>query len=156
MKRIFVFCALVLAIAACNKDKVESTPHLKFKSFNQNPLVDTLDEELRVILDFTDQEGDLDSVYMTRVRLNKSDPSPKYTDANLGVVPKFGNQNRGEIQVKLNLRIDLLNVNALRIPGSNPSRYETDTLLMRFYVKDKAGHTSDTAVAKPLYIIRTS
>ena len=72
MKRIFVFCVLALAIAACNKDKVESTPHLKFKSYNSD--IVAANGFLRATLEFTDQEGDLDSVFVTRQRLNKRGP----------------------------------------------------------------------------------
>jgi hypothetical protein len=111
---------------------------------------------LRVLLDFTDQEGDLDSVFMTRQRLNKNDPSPSYLDFPLrGNVPEFGNQNRGELQLNLEVQYDVVfNLNPIQIPNTNPRRYEPDTLLIRFYVKDKAGHTSDTAAAKTLYVIR--
>lgn len=154
MKRIFVLCALALAIAACNKDKVESTPHLKFKSFNKT-LIDSNDTELDVTLEFTDQEGDLDSVFITRQRLNKSRPS--YSDYAYDGVPSFGNQTRGELFVSIPVRDQLLfNLSSIRIPGSSPARYEPDTLLMRFYVKDKAGHTSDTTAPKQLIVIRNS
>lgn len=156
MKRIIVFCVLALAVIACNKDKVESTPHLKFKSYSRNPLVDTIDQQLRVLMDFTDQEGDLDTVYYSRPRLNKNDPSPDNSFQVLWEIPKFGNQNRGELQINLDLNQDILSgLNSIDIPNSTPRRFETDTILLRFYVKDKAGHTSDT-VGKPLYIIRTS
>jgi hypothetical protein len=156
MKRIFVFCAFALAIIACNKDKVESKPHLKFKSVNTDHFVDTIDQQLRIILEFTDQEGDLDSVYMTRLRANKRAPAPNYVDVPVtGTVPEFGNQNRGELQLTFNLKQDIMfgNFSSIDIPGN---KHETDTVQLRFYIKDKAGHTSDTAAVKPIYIIRTS
>ena len=152
MKRIFVFCVLTLAIIACNKDKVESQPHLKFKSFNND--VVALNESLRVTLDFTDQEGDLDSVFVTRERLNKRS-GPSYVEFPYGSIPEFGKQNRGELQLDFNVGQDIaFNLPAISIPGSNPPANEPDTLQLRFYVKDKAGHTSDTAVARPLVVIR--
>jgi hypothetical protein len=154
MKRIFVFCVLSFAIAACNKDKVESTPHLKFKSYNTD--VVTYNGSLRAILEFTDQEGDLDSVFVTRKRLNQHDATSSYFEFPLkGTVPEFGSQNRGELQLNLQVAYDVaFNLSPIAIPNTNPTQYEVDTLQIRFYVKDKAGHTSDTAVAKPLYVIR--
>jgi len=153
MKRLFVFCVLTLAIAACNKDKVESTPHLKFKSFNKNPLVDTIDQQLRATVEFTDQEGDLDSLFITRQRLNKRGPA--YFNVFYDFVPQYGNQPKGEIQLNLDIKREVtFNLNPINIPGSVPLRHEPDTILLRFYVKDKAGHTSDTAAATPLYVIR--
>ena len=151
MKRIFVFCVLALAILGCNKDKVESQPHLKFKSFNNDVVASN--GFLRVTLDFTDQEGDLDSIFVTRQRLNKRGPS--YFDFYYGSTPEFGNQNRGELQIDFNVGQDLIfSLPAISIPGSNPPAFEPDTLQLRFYVKDKAGHTSDTAAAKTLVVIR--
>jgi len=151
MKRIIVFCAFILAITACNKDKVESNPHLKFKSFSSD--VVPSNGQLRVILEFTDQEGDLDSVFVTRQRLNRRGPT--YTDFFYEHTPEFGNQNRGELQLNIDIALQLVsNLGALRVPGSSPAVYEPDTLLMRFYVKDKQGHTSDTTSPKQLIVIR--
>jgi hypothetical protein len=152
MKRILVFCAPILAIIACNKDKVESQPHLKFKSFSSDVI--GVNGILRATLEFTDQEGDLDSVFITRQRLNKSRPD-YYTYPVTGSIPDFGNQNKGELQLNLDIPFDVIvNLSAIRIPGSNPERFEPDTLLMRFYIKDKAGNVSDTTSAKPLFVIR--
>ncbi|HWI91452.1 MAG TPA: hypothetical protein VNT20_09260 [Flavisolibacter sp.] len=159
MKRILVFCVLAVAIVACNKDKVESTPHLKFKSVSSDHFNDTVSQGLSVILEFTDQEGDLDSVFMTRLRANRNAPSPNYVDVPLkDLVPEFGNQNRGELQLNFDLKQDIMfgNFGSIDIPNTTPRRYETDTVLLRFYVKDKAGHTSDTAAVKPIYISRHS
>ena len=140
-----------MAIMACHKDKVESQPHLKFKSFNSD--VVPSNGFLRATLDFTDQEGDLDSIFVTRQRLNKRGPS--YVSFFYGNTPEFGNQNRGELQIDFNVGQDLIfGLPAISVPGSNPPKFEPDTLQLRFYVKDKAGHTSDTAVAKTLIVIR--
>jgi hypothetical protein len=151
MKRIIVFCVLSVAIIACSKDKVESTPHLKFKSFNSD--VVSANGFLRVTLDFTDQEGDLDSVFVTRRRLNKRGPA--YFQFYYGNTPEFGKQNKGELQIDFDVAQDLIfGLPAISIPGSNPPQSQPDTLQLRFYVKDKAGHTSDTAVAPNLVVIR--
>ena len=149
MKRIFVFCVLALAIAACNKDKVESTPHLKFKSFSSD--VVNYNGTLQATLEFTDQEGDLDSVLIMRERINKKGP----TSFNFfyDYVPEFGNQNRGELFLTfpgVDQTLDF-NQSAIRIDATHN---EPDTLMMRFYVKDKAGHVSDTTPAKRLIVIR--
>ena len=151
MKRIFVFCALALFIIACDKDKVESNPHLKFKSFNTD--VVEANGFVRATLDFTDQEGDLDSIFITRQRLNRRGPS--YFNYFYGQAPEFGEQNRGELQIDFEVAKDLIfGLPAINVPGSNPPRNEPDTLQLRFYLKDKGGHTSDTAVASPLIVIR--
>jgi len=154
MKQLLAICALALVLLACNKDKVETKPHLKFKSFGKNPIADAADQYLKINLEFTDQEGDLDSLFIIRQRLNKKGPS--YFEDFLNFVPEFGNQNMGEIQLTLEVAREVIfNLDAIDIPGTVPPRKETDTLLFKFYVKDKEGHTSDTASTKPLYVHRS-
>jgi hypothetical protein len=151
MKRIFVFGVLISILVGCDKDKVESKPHLSFKSFNSDVVPST--GLLRVTLEFTDQEGDLDSIFITRRRLNQR--GTFYSNFFYNHTPEFGNQNRGELELNLDIAQELIfNVSALRIPGSNPERYEPDTLQLRFYIKDKAGHVSDTTSPKQLIVIR--
>ena len=151
MKKIFVFGVMFLALAACNKDKVESKPHLKFKSFNSKLI--PIGSDALITLNFTDQEGDLDSVFVIRQRVNqRSFPNSQVID--LGI-PKFGGQNSGELQISLDNGTQLtFNLPALRIPGSNPSQFEPDTLNLRFYAKDKKGNTSDTIGPERLIVMR--
>lgn len=152
MKQLLALFTLALALSACDKDKVETKPHVTFKSFDKD-VVQQNDQTLRVTLEFTDQEGDLDSVFITRQRLNRRGPS--YLDFPYAGIPQFGNQSRGELFVTLPVQEKLVfNLTPLRIPGSNPERYEPDTLQLRFYVKDKEGNVSDTASAKQLIVIR--
>jgi hypothetical protein len=151
MKKILVFGVFILALAACNKDKVESKPHLKFKSFNGNVI--PVGSDVLITLNFTDQEGDLDSVYVIRQRINqRSFPNSQIID--LGI-PKFGGQNSGELQIRLDYGTQLtFFLSALRIPGSSPERFEPDTLNLRFYAKDKKGNTSDTIGPERLIVMR--
>jgi len=151
MKRILIFCFVALALTACDKDKVETTPHLKFKSFNSDVL--PFSGTLRATLEFTDQEGDLDSIFITRQRTNLRGPS--YLDFPYDGIPEFNKQNRGELLVTMNVSDKLMfNLNALRIPGTSPQQFEPDTLLLRFYIKDKEGNVSDTTSPQQLIVIR--
>lgn len=151
MKKIFVFSVMLLAFAACNKDKVETKPHVKFKSFNSDVI--PVGSDVLITLDFTDKEGDLDSVYVIRERINQRS-FPNYQLIDFGV-PKFGGQTSGELQVRLDNGTQLtFNLPALRIPGTDPAVYEADTLNLRFYVKDKEDNTSDTIGAKRLIVMR--
>lgn len=150
MKRIVAFCFSILAFSACNKDKVETKPHVTFKSFNTD--VVELNETLRVTLDFTDQEGDLDSLFIVRERLNSRGPSYKLLPYG---IPEFNGETRGQLLITMQYQQDIVvNLNALRIPGSNPPAYEADTLQLKFYVKDRAGNISDSTSPKQLIVIR--
>jgi hypothetical protein len=150
MKQIVISCFLAMAIAACSKDKVETKPHLTFKSVNTD-IVDQ-NNALRVTLEFTDQEGDLDSLYVIRQRLNNRGPAYRILDY---AIPEFAGQNKGQLLLTLNYQTDLVvNLNALRIPGSNPARNEPDTLQLKFYVVDKAGNRSDSTASKQIIVTR--
>jgi hypothetical protein len=150
MKRIVAFCFFAVTITACHKDKVETKPHITFKSVN----TDVVDQNntLRVTLDFTDQEGDLDSLYVIRQRVNKRGPAYRVLDYS---VPEFSGQTKGQLLLTLNYQTDLVvNLNALRIPGSNPAQNEPDTLQLKFYVVDKAKNKSDSTAFKQIIVIR--
>jgi hypothetical protein len=150
MKRILIFSFLTLAFVACHKDKVETMPHISFKSTNTD--VVPPNSTLRVSLEFTDKEGDLDSLFVIRQRLNAKGPNYRVLPYS---IPEFSGQTKGELQLTMNYQTDLvLNLNALRIPGSNPAQYEPDTMQFRFYVKDKAGNVSDSTAPKQIIVIR--
>lgn len=139
----------MIVIAACNKDKVETTPHVSFKSFNKN-LVESTDQEVRVSLEFTDQEGDLDSLFVVRERMNARGPAYKRLPYG---IPEFNGQTRGELFLTLDYFSALtLDLDALRIPGTPDN--EPDTLQLKFYLKDKAGNVSDSTPPKQLIVIR--
>lgn len=147
MKRILAFFILMVVIVACGKDKVETKPSLKFKSFSSNVL--PANGRLEVILEFTDQEGDLDSLYVKRQRLNRRGMS--VIDFRYSGIPAFGNQNRGELAVSFEVQSELIfNLPAIGSVGN----FEADTLQLGFYVKDKEGNFSDTAITSPVIVIR--
>lgn len=147
MKQIIVFIVLMAVITACDKDKVETKPSLKFKSFNSNVLPS--DGRLQVNLEFTDQEGDLDSLYVIRRRLNKRGMS--VISFPYSGIPAFGGQNRGELAVSFAVQSEL--IFALPAIGS-VGNFEPDTLQLGFYVKDKQDNFSDTTTTPSLIIIR--
>lgn len=152
MKKYFFLLLVVGAATACSKDKYETKPQLKFKSANYD--VVPLSATLEINIEFTDKEGDVsDSIFFVRQRLNKRGP------LTLPVlpykIPDFPNTSKGEFQVNLNYSNDLtLQLQPIRIPGSNPSRNEPDTLNLKFVAKDKGGNKSDTLTLSNVIVIR--
>jgi hypothetical protein len=149
MRNYLAFCLAIVVIVACSKDKFETTPSLVYKSANTE--VVPVGGILRPVLEYTDKEGDLDSVFVGRVRLNKKSPD---TAATLEfIVPEFQNESKGEIMLELLYSTYLtLNFNAIPAPGTGGGN-EPDTLMLHFQVKDAAGHFSDT-VRKEFIVIR--
>jgi len=149
MKKL-IFCFLVIVVISCGKDKVETVPTVAFKSFSTD--VVPQQSALRITLRFTDQEGDIDSVFVSRQRINARGPQFNFVGF---AVPETNGENRGEITISMDYATRLTSgLNALRIPGSNPSRNEPDTLQLKFRLKDRAGNYSDSTAAQQVLVIR--
>lgn len=152
MKKIFFSSLLLIVVFSCTKGKVETVPTVSIKSFSTD-IVDPYRgiNVLEADLNFTDKEGDLDSVIVIRQRSNvrgrnyKQIPFP---------VPRFDGQSRGELAVYMDYsNVLTLALTEIRIPGGN-GRNEPDTLQLKFRLKDKAGNYSDSTNAKQLIVIR--
>lgn len=155
MKQILFYSALVLLLAACGKDKFETKPQLVLKS--QSTDVVPIQGNLRLVFEFTDKEGDVsDTLFYKKERLNVRKVETK-TDS-LGLkVPEFPNTQKGEFVINFDYENYLKSaINPPRIPGSVPSEYESDTLNLKFILKDKAGNKSDTVRIDNLIVLRTS
>lgn len=146
---VFMF---VLISSACNKDKITTKPQLELKSKNTD--VVQINQDLRVVLKFTDKEGDADdSLFVVRQRLNKKGaltmPPSNYT------IPKYPTFTNGEFEVTLTYQFGLIfGLSPIRIPGTNPSQNEPDTLNLKFVVRDMAGNKSDTLTLSNIIVIR--
>ena len=108
---------------------------------------------LIVTLGFTDKEGDAsDSIFIIRERLNVRQPT-KPPALEYGI-PDFTNKTQGEFEVNFPFQ-DLVNgMTTIRIPGSNPVKYETDTLRLKFVARDMEGNLSDTLVVNDIFVER--
>jgi hypothetical protein len=143
MKKVLLYSLLVAGIIACSKDKFETRPTLEFKSANTN--VVPQNSGLRVTLSYTDKEGDIDSVYVFRQRLNKKSPIGAST-LEFPVPSDFKNETKGDLVLTMDYVNNLtLQLSPINIPGSGNLK-EPDTLALKFLLKDKADHVSDTVI----------
>lgn len=153
MKTGLLFALICLiAILACSKDKFETKPQLKFKSKNTD--IVSVNGSLRIILEFTDKEGDVnDSLLVVRQRLNRR--GPVTMPASPYPIPKFPATKKGEFEVTLEYQFGLIfGLSPLRIIGSNPAQNEPDTLNLKFVARDKAGNKSDTLTVEKIIVRR--
>ena len=150
MKAILVILSLSLLFFACSKDKVETKPNLSLKS--ANPKVVPLNNDMIVNLDFTDEEGDLDGVYLWKTRLNKIKLTT-VRDSLFLAVPEFPKNNKGELELLLEYQRHLISATS---PRRDPisGKLESDTLNMKFLLKDRAGNASDTVYINNVVILR--
>jgi hypothetical protein len=150
--KILLTFIIALAAFACGKDKFQTIPQLKLKSVNTD--VVPLNGNLRLTIEYTDKEGDVDdSLFVVRQRLNSR--GPVTLPSAIYNIPDFPDTNKGEFQVTLEYITQLTaGLSPIRVPGSNPARNEPDTLLLKFVAKDKAENKSDTLVVSNIFVTR--
>ncbi|HEU0112302.1 MAG TPA: hypothetical protein VFQ73_15615 [Flavisolibacter sp.] len=155
MKRIFLFLLAGIVLIACNKDKFQTKPQIKIKS--QNTETVNFNGTLRIVLEFTDKEGDVsDTIVIVRERVNSR--SPITPPIIMEKLPTFPNTDKGEIQIDFPYNVDqwgsartslTAGIPAICIPGTGtPCLKEQDTLNLKFVLQDKAGNESDTAITR--------
>ncbi|MDB5196585.1 MAG: hypothetical protein JWP88_956 [Flaviaesturariibacter sp.] len=145
MKYFLSIVVVLMLVIACKKDKVATTPKLSLKSISNNRLA--LREPLSLILGFTDKEGDLDSLYMIRQRLNKK--GPLSINGRLPL-PATSKETEGEIGLRLDYDGDLL----VGITPIGSSNFDPDTLRLKFVLLDKKKNKSDTLVIDDIIAAR--
>jgi hypothetical protein len=140
----FVTIGIVLVfLAACGKEKLESKPSIKIKKIE--PSFVPVGGILNVDLEFADKEGDIDDgvIFVIKERINQR-VVPTIRDEFELPVPGFPKQSRGTIQLILNYSNHLQSAaNPPPLPG-NPNDKEDDSLIFRFAIRDRALQMSDT------------
>jgi hypothetical protein len=149
MKRIILYGTVLLFALGCSKDKFETKPRLEIASVDQMEV--PYGGSLTVTLKYFDKEGDLDSLFASRERINVK--SPKLVSFYPYRIPRFPPEPEAELeyfQKSSDLRLELTGIS---IPGSG-GQFEPDTLHIRFVAKDKAGNYSDTAILRNVIVHR--
>jgi hypothetical protein len=152
MRSLLYLMVLLTFSIACNKDKLETKPSLKFKSINSSTI--PVGGNLIVQFDFADKEGDIsDTMFVRKIRTNRI-VVPTIRDSFVLQVPEFPDRSRGVIELILRYQNHL--VSAINPPsdGGNPPNLQDDTLIFKFVLRDKAKHTSDTVTTEPIIVVR--
>lgn len=140
MRNTVLFFIVVLIFSACEKDKYQTTPQLKFESVNTEVL--SRNETLEFDLSFTDAEGDLtDNIFILKIEPNCSN---SFFNASYPI-PEFpsGKNQKGNIKVTFSYN----EVSPKCFPRN-------DTATFKFVLRDKAQNTSDTAVSPAIVILQ--
>jgi hypothetical protein len=136
----FAVSVCLLAVA-CGKDSVETKPSIKVKSLSSDFV--PINSDLSINLEFTDKEADLASVFVQKIRQNRRTTATNSDSFSLNLAD-FPKKANGEIEIKLFYQLQL--ISAIRppaLPGS-PTGFESDSLLIRIALRDKAANVSDT------------
>ncbi|MBI1779765.1 MAG: hypothetical protein HYR66_00040 [Sphingobacteriales bacterium] len=150
--KVLLLIILIAIVTACNKDKLESIPKLKFKSLNTSTV--QVGQNFRAVFEFADKEGDVsDSIFIKEIRLNKNVVATKI-DTFAFPMPSFPDKQRGEISLDFTYEQIKSAINPPNIPGTNPPVKEPDTLVLRVTLKDKANHVSTAVSTSQFQVIR--
>jgi hypothetical protein len=153
MKYAFYIVCLLVVLVACKKDKFETKPSLTLKSTSSKIIPHN--GSFNIIFEFTDKEGDLkDSLFYRKVRLNVRKTTEK-PDSLYYKIPAFPKSTQGEFNVNITYTDLEAAQNPLNIPNTNPVQKESDTLDLKFAIRDKEKHTSDTVVIKGVVVKRS-
>lgn len=146
--KILVCMLAVIFLAACKKDKYNTTPTIALESVS-NKVVSNggiLNVQLRV----TDKEGDIsDTLYFKKIRTNIK-TKPTLRDSLTFKIPSVPDTRTGFITLDLEYTNHLISATD---PGPRGSTVN-DTLTLQFTVRDKAKNKSNTISIDNVVIIR--
>ena len=150
--KILLILLVIVSVIACKKDSLGTVPKIKVTSLNTTQV--PANGDFRVLLEFADKEGDVsNSIFVQKVRLNKK-VVPVVTDTFSLPLPSFPPSSRGEITLSFTYQQIVAAQTPPTIPGSNPPRKESDTLILRLALRDKESHVSDTVSTPQFEVIR--
>lgn len=136
--------------AGCSKDKAETKPSISVKSISSNVI--PVNGDLAITLDFTDKEADLESVFVQKIRQNIRTTTTIRDTFSL-FVADFPKKTDGEIELRLFYQLQLLS--AERAPAT-PTGFESDSLVIRLALRDKAMNVSDTVTTEQIVVQRNN
>jgi hypothetical protein len=142
---IFVF---VFLFFACNKDKYTTKPQLKYKSANATRI--SGNQVLQLRLDLTDKEGDFTTLLGLKKTVAGCANSNFIDSAKFSIPDDFlkTKGTHGELVITLNKNDRGSNTCSVPGGGTRP-----DTTVFKFWTRDKAGNTSDTALSEQIIIL---
>lgn len=141
MKNFLLVILAVVLTVSCNKDTFQSKPQLFLKSVSTTEVPPGGD--LTILLRLTDKEGDFyDTLWVKKVTTRC--PSSNFADSILYRIPSDAPRTAnfdGEVKLSFTYAYEL-----------QPKCTKPDTAVFSFWMKDKQGNKSDTAVTPAIII----
>jgi hypothetical protein len=153
MQKLVLYSTLCLiVIAACSKDKFQDAPNVTITSIN--PTQVPLQSTMAIEMEFTDKQGDPDSVFLFKSRINRVQ-RPVLPNANLAYkLPDFPEKTKGTLKITLRYNEELVSAQKAPDQIGAPNNKEPDTIVYKIVVKDKGGNVGDTVTTDHLVIER--
>ena len=144
MRYTIIIAIFSLIFMGCKKDTFTTAPHLEIKSVNTTVL--NQNQLLTFTFNFTDLQGDIDSLFLQKINPHCS--LSNYRDSLL--LPAFppSRKQQGQIFLTYGYRVD-------GYPSiGEPQCNFNDTCYFRFVLKDKGQNKSDTVNSQSIVIIK--
>lgn len=144
MKKVFLISAVFVLLLACSKDKFQTKPQISIKAYSTKELA--IGQTMDITFTYTDKEGDLGDgkfiYYVKRQNIKPADNGAVYPDSVVNTIsPDLPNIDKGDI----NLHFSYFDLKL--------SNVESDSVLIKFQVVDRAGNRSDTITSDKLVIV---
>lgn len=147
MKKISYTFLFFFAIS-CSKDSINTKPSLQLKSFKNN--VVEVGSAAIITLGYTDKEADLDSIFMYKQRINTK-TTTTINNYFAFPVPDPNKNQSGDVELSLDYNFHLISA---KIPPTQGSGKEPDSLIFKFLLKDKQKNYSDTVTSSLIIVKR--
>jgi len=158
--KIVLLLVLAIIVNSCNKSGFSTNPSLTFVSVNTTRLANTGDE-LIFTFNFTDKQGQVDTLFMKRCSLVCSDTSnngfmlAKTYDTL--IIPPYPSTKNQKGQITLNCiysgSTDSGYINLNDCSNVSATAFKTDTSYFLFCLKDAGGHLSDTVKSPKIVFV---
>ncbi len=159
MNRKFIIFIGIVAILSCTKPpNYPIEPVIKFVSWNKTTILqgDSKQDSLKLILTFTDGDGDLGSsqTNISRINMFVIDKRKNQVADSLSIpfVPLEGAGNGISGKLEASLFTTCCYFKDATPPCSPSTTYPLDTVTYEIYIKDRAGHVSNKIITDPVVV----
>jgi hypothetical protein len=154
MQKLVFFSLIGLVILiACSKDNIGTKPSIKVKSISPSRV--PVGVPLEILLNFTDEQGDIDTLILHKKRINERQvPTVELTDSIIYQIPEFPEKSKGEIRVTLQYATTLVAAQNPPDQPDGPNGKEPDSLVFKMILIDKAKNKSDTLTSDLVIVER--
>ena len=150
MKKILsLFAVTTLVLAACSKDSGSGTkPEISFKSYSIPFIVDSLVDNFDVSFQVKDGDGDIENLFYFQTIIDSDPLTAEDTVYQFRQMPNIGAHKGSKVddEVIYNMISSDFKIYNINI--------KPDSLRLRVFIIDEAGHSSDTILTPKLGIIK--
>ena len=149
IKTKYLLAAIVVLVVSSYQKRWQQAAYHQLKSMSSNII--PVQDGLQLIFDFNENNSVIDSFGVIKIRTNQLQVAT-LRDTLYYNVPTYPKTLKGQLQIDMT-NTDL--ISAISPPTSgNPPVNESDSLILRFFAKDQANHTSDTITTGQVIVLR--